>query len=152
MILEKGDMWSVFPTTDIFMITTNPIIKNNGEVVMGRGIAKEARDRFPTLAKDFGDALKRLHPEIDDNSLGLIGIYDNKPIWWFMTKDHWFESATLDRIKNSVFHLRYGFMCLEGARIDLNFPGIGNGNLPREKVLPLLVELPDNIHVWEKPL
>jgi len=37
----------------------------------------------------------------------------------------------------------------ENKRIDLNFPGIGNGKLPRHQVLYLLEDLPDNIHVWE---
>lgn len=149
MILERGDMWSVFPITDIFMITTNPITRNDGAVVMGRGIALEAKDRFPSLPYDFGQALRERHPEIDQHNVGPIGWYDGKPIWFFMVKDHWRNNASLDIIRESVFYLRYGYE-LGDQRIDLNFPGIGNGHLRREDVLPLLQELPDNIHVWEK--
>jgi hypothetical protein len=148
MILEKGNMWDVFFDTDVFMITTNPIRRKDGAVVMGRGIALEAKTRYPTLPFDFGKALDSLHPEIDDQHIGLIGKYEETPIYWFMVKDHWANKASLDIIKQSVFRLRYGFDW-EDARIDLNFPGIGNGGLSREEVLPLLTNLPDNIHVWE---
>jgi len=34
------------------------------------------------------------------------------------------------------------------CRIDLNFPGIGNGRLSPDQVLPLIKQLPDNVHVW----
>lgn len=143
LILERGDMWSVYDSTDVFMITTNPKIKNNGEVVMGRGIAREARDRIPGLAKDFGDMLRK-YP----SNIGYIGQYGRPRVYWFMVKDHWAEPARLDIIKRSVDELQhyYGYT---DERVDLNFPGIGNGGLPREEVLPLLKDLPDNIHIWE---
>jgi len=34
------------------------------------------------------------------------------------------------------------------CRIDLNFPGIGNGRLSPAQVLPVVGQLPDNVHVW----
>ena len=148
MILEKGNMWDVFHKTDIFMITTNPIIRNDGAVVMGRGIALEAKKRFPQLPYDFGKELKSLHPEIDQESVGQIGVYDGTPIWFFMVKHHWRDAASLRIIEQSVFYLKYGFK-ISDKRIDLNFPGIGNGRLERNRVLPILEELPDNVHVWE---
>jgi hypothetical protein len=141
-------MWSVFFDTDIFMITTNPIRRKDGAVVMGRGIAAEAKERYPDLPYDFGVALDGLHPEIDQHNVGLIGRYEYTDIYFFMVKDHWKSPARLDIIEQSAFYLRHGFDW--DKRIDLNFPGIGNGKLKREDVLPLLVDLPDNVHIWEK--
>lgn len=149
MILEKGNMWSVFNDTDIFMITTNPIIRKDGAVVMGRGIALEAKNRYPSLPYDFGKALKELHPEIDQQNVGFIGKYEYTNVWFFMVKDHWQNEASLDIIERSVFHLKHGFADMDKKRIDLNFPGIGNGRLKRDAVLPLLQSLPDNVHIWE---
>lgn len=149
MILEKGDMWSVFFDTDIFMITTNPIRRTDGAVVMGRGIALQAKERYPSLPYDFGNALNRLHPEIDQSFVGEIGKYEETPIWWFMVKNHWREQADLGVIASSIFYLKNGFNGLETKRIDLNFPGIGNGRLPRDSVLYLLEDLPNNVHIWE---
>lgn len=147
MILEKGNMWDVFGQ-GIFMITTNPIRRNDGAVVMGRGIALEAKTRFPKLPYDFGNALDQLHPELDQQFVGRIGTYDNTDIYFFMVKDHWNSPAKMDIIASSCFYLKHGFDW-QSRRIDLNFPGIGNGKLPREQVLYLLEDLPDNIHIWE---
>lgn len=150
MILEYGNMWSVFFDTDIFMITTNPIIRKDGAVVMGRGIAEEAKQRYPTIPYDFGNALKELHPEVDQWNVGCIEKYEETSIWWFMVKDHWRNKASLTIIGESVFQLRYGFDWSKPRRIDLNFPGIGNGHLNKKDVLPLLEVLPDNVHIWQK--
>lgn len=148
MILEKGNMWDVFFDTDIFMITTNPIRRTDGAVVMGRGIALEAKQRYPDIPYDFGKELDKLHPEIDQSFVGCIGNYEETPIWWFMVKNHWKEPADLGVIASSCFYLKHGFEW-QNKRIDLNFPGIGNGKLPRDSVLYLLEDLPDNIHIWE---
>jgi hypothetical protein len=162
MILEKGDMWSVFGKTDLFVITTNPIIRKDGAVVMGRGIAKQAADRFPELPYDFGKKLIRdTHEQayvdvLAPTNTGVIGRYDNQIILYFMVKKHWREPAELDIIERSVRELRSAlhFRGIPGGvptslRVDLNFPGIGNGKLKREDVLPLLEVLPDIVHVWE---
>jgi len=148
MILEKGNMWDVFHETDIFMITTNPIKRTDGAVVMGRGIALEAKTKYPSIPYDFGKELSILNPEIDQQFVGQIGVYDGTPIWWFMVKNHWREPADLGVVASSCFYLKHG-LAISNKRIDLNFPGIGNGKLPRDSVLYLLEDLPDNIHIWE---
>lgn len=144
MILEKGNMWDVFHETDIFMITTNPIIRNDGAVVMGRGIALEAKTRFPELPYDFANELLTNGNSFVDR----IGHYEGVPIWYFMVKNHWKEDADIGVIASSVFQLKK-IASIGNNRIDLNFPGIGNGRLDRNSVLYLLEDLPDNIHIWE---
>lgn len=144
----KGDMWSIFGKTDLFMITTNPIKRKDGAVVMGRGIAKQAKDRFPNLPYRFGQV--RDPAVVGYQGLtptGVIGRFDDQRIGFFMVKDHWRQPAKLDIIEDSVSDLSEWAHHFE--RIDLNFPGIGNGKLTREDVLPLLLKLPDNVHVWE---
>lgn len=136
-------MWSAFGR-GVFMITTNPIRRKDGAVVMGRGIALEAKTRFPSLPYDFGDALER-----SPTPIGYIGDYNGTRVYWFMVKDHWRNPASLEIIKDSVEMLDYYFGFTD-ERVDLNFPGIGNGHLSREEVLPLLQSLPNNIHIWEK--
>jgi hypothetical protein len=144
VILERGNMWDVFHDTDVFMITTNPIIRNDGAVVMGRGIAFEAKSKYPDLPYTFGTRLK----EQGNKFVDLIGDYDGTPIWYFMVKNHWNENADLGIIASSLFALKKQFKA-QTNRIDLNFPGIGNGKLNRDSVLYLLEDLPDNIHIWE---
>lgn len=154
MILERGNMWDVFDHTNLFLITTNPIIRKDGAVVMGRGIAKEAAIKFPDLPYRFA---KRLESIKGVPHCNVIGTFGNTTIGFFMVKDHWRNPADLQIIEQSVHALRNGLYMKSilgewthgTQRVDLNFPGIGNGKLKREDVLPLLEELPDNVHVWE---
>lgn len=144
----KGNMWSIFGNTDLFMITTNPIKRADCAIVMGRGIAKQAKDRYPSLPFDFARARD---PAIVGyqglTPTGLIGWYDKQAIGYFMVKRHWREMAALNIIEDSAIDLsEYAH---HFKRIDLNFPGIGNGRLTREEVLPRLEVLPDNVHIWE---
>lgn len=144
MKLEQGNMWDVFHNTDVFMITTNPIKRNDGAVVMGRGIALEAKTRYPQLPYHFGSKLE----QEGNQFVGHIGDYDFVPIWYFMVKHHWKDNADLGIIASSIWTLKEKFKD-SSKRIDLNFPGIGNGKLPRHQVFYLLEDLPDNVHVWE---
>ena len=108
MILERGDMWSIAGVTDWFLITTNPVINKQGLAVMGRGIAKEAAGRFPTLRRDFAD--KIASRKVRGNLCGVytIGGYAVQTEWrsytlrigCFMVKDHWMEKAKLSLIKD----------------------------------------------------
>ena len=56
MKLAQGDMWSVFDQADLFLVTTNHVVMGDGKLVMGAGIAKQARDRFPGLDAALGQA------------------------------------------------------------------------------------------------
>jgi hypothetical protein len=53
-IFKTGDMWTAFDEATLFLLTTNATIKRNGALVMGRGIARQARDRFPGLDAALG--------------------------------------------------------------------------------------------------
>lgn len=153
MILERGDMWSVFGKTDLFLITTNPIIRKDKHAVMGAGIAKQAAKRFPSIPKDLATRIEDSVRSDVPSGCGFIGTYDEQKVGYFMVKYHWKEDAKPEIIQRSVDQLiaciGYIRMYMVNPRIDLNFPGIGNGRLPREKVLPIIEKLPDNVHVWE---
>lgn len=149
MILERGNMWDVFGKTGMFMITTNPIARKDGGIVMGRGIAKEMATKYPKAPYDFAEALA--HCDYMDANTGEFAVYDGQIVGWFMVKSHWRLPAELTIIEDSLVHLILAHEAHKlYRRIDLNFPGIGNGKLGRDKVLPLLEKyLPDNVHVWE---
>lgn len=147
MILEKGNMWDVFGETDLFLITTNPIVRKDGAAVMGRGIAKEAATRYPEIQRSFGQLLENTNA--DRQGCNWICRVDWQDIGYFMVKDHWASHADLDIISRSTVSLIELLKDEELDRVDLNFPGTGNGKLKREDVLPIIEQLPDNVHVWE---
>lgn len=158
---EKGNMFDVWGSSDLFLFTSNPIVNKQGLAVMGRGIAKQLADKVPYIRKDFADYL---HKSRGAYPMAVLGSYVidgvTQRVGYFMVKTHWAEAAKLDVIADSVDAL---IACLtelhwfteevEGDpfnfRVDLNFPGIGNGKLKREEVLPLLLELPEYVHIWE---
>jgi hypothetical protein len=152
--LEKGNMWSVYDESDLFCITCNSSLLNNGNLVVGRGIAKEAADRLPDLAFMIGYEVQR--------ECGPYGIYGLiiphykfylriEKIAAFQTKTYWRQPARLDIILRSVAALlKWIEDHPEAKRIDLNFPGIGLGGLSKDEVLPLIQVLPGKVHIWEK--
>lgn len=148
MNLAKGDMWSVYPTADVFCITTNATLKDNGELVMGAGIALEVARRFPTFPALIGKKLidiygpTRILPDYGFLLLGKIAL--------FQTKRHWHPKAELSLIQLSTQGLLEHCQAHPEAKVHLNFPGIGRGGLPKKAVLPIIQALPDSVTVWER--
>lgn len=143
---EKGNMWDVYGRTSLFLVTTNPIINKNGELVMGRGIAQQMKENFPGAATEYAKMVSAF-PSRHVGNFYYEPVFGFQHVGYFMVKKHWAEPASIPVILRSTADL------LEVAswwdRIDLNFPGIGNGKLSRDSVEPIMSYLPDNVHIWE---
>lgn len=151
MILENGDMWSVWGKTDLWMFTGNSYIKKNGELVMGRGLALEVKKRFPRLPKRLGWDIGQHYGSI----YGVIGmkIYigdERQMLNVFQVKQHFKDNAELALIGYSVIKLKEFIQTHGLERVDTNMPGVGFGHLDRVNVLSIISELPGNVHVWER--
>lgn len=156
MILQKGDMWSAFSGADLFLATANSTVTRAGYLVMGKGIAKEVKDRYPDLAYNLGQAiiLKGRWPQ---QRYGLLVnlTWDEVPpdyhkIGLFQVKYDYRTQADLDLIEYSTEALCDFCEHFPEAEIHLNFPGIGAGGLKPKQVLPIITWLPDQVHVWRK--
>ena len=151
MILETGNMWSVFGKTDLWLFTGNSCVTKGGELVMGRGLALEVKNKCPGIARMFGIMIGSRQPVYglkvpSEESTILTG---GQRVGVFQVKQHFKDAASLALIGYSVIRLKGYIKVVSPKRIDLNFPGIGYGKLPREQVLPVIDELPDCVHVWE---
>lgn len=149
MKLVKGDMFADYPKMGVcYFATTNAVVKKNGELVMGKGNALELAKREPWLPKRMGDSLKGLvapwtyHGRIFKQTDYWVGC--------FQTKHHWKDKSDIELINSGVEKLRKIGAAYPDITFYLPFPGIGNGGLKREDVLPLLQGLPDNVIVWER--
>ena len=140
-----GNLWT-YPA-DVRVITTNGTVKKNGECVMGRGCALEAKRKFPWLPKMLG---------------ADITAWGNKPhnykhshamdfyLWTFPVKHNWYERADLDLIKRSAQYFADYFSHpeLDESVIVMPRPGCGNGGLRWEDVRPVLEPiLDDRFHI-----
>jgi hypothetical protein len=148
MIEVVGNLWT-YKTPDgrdpdVRVITTNGTVKKNGECVMGRGCALEAKQRWPHIAETLGRFLNKfgnvpfqlmLHPEI---------------LWTFPVKHNWHEKADITLIEQSarrvVRMVNDDFD--EQLVVVMPRPGCGNGGLRWEDVKPVLEPiLDDRFHV-----
>jgi hypothetical protein len=143
-VFKKGDMWQRLGQVDLFCITTNSTIKQNGSLVMGRGIASQAKKRLPQLP---GLAAKLIR--VSESDYGFVVVGGLHPvIGLFQVKRHFSNKADLGLIKLATIRL-FQYIVLYNLTVCLNFPGIGNGRLSRDEVLPIVGLLPDNVEIWE---
>jgi len=148
MILEKGDMWSIFEKTDFFFFTANSFLNIRNELVMGRGMALEVKKKFPKVPSGFRGQIE--HLGYYGLAIALIGL-PSTSIGAFQVKYHFKNKAELALIHQSTGKLeRYASIEFPECRFDLNFPGIGYGGLKYKDVLPIIQKLPDNVHVWTR--
>lgn len=148
-------------------VTTNGIVKNNGDAVMGKGIAKQCNDKFhiaPLLGKylkqygnrvfnmgaymfddtaDDGHRINKktfIHPsdKIAYEVLSFINIIT------FPTKHNWKDNSDIELIKTSCKQITE--VC-DKFKIELCYippVGCGCGNLRWEEVEPVISKLLDD--------
>lgn len=140
------DLWSV--PCDARVITTNGDINAKGELVMGRGCALQAKQRYPWLPKILA------HEVIQYGNQPYVIALDNTwtqldvPIITMPVKHHWHERADLDLIVTSAKRIVTWVDTLEYRKVVMPRPGCGNGRLTWDVVKPLLAELlDDRFHV-----
>jgi len=145
MRIVTGDMFT--GRCDVLLVTTNAVVRNDGRLVMGRGAARTAVLKYPKCDLVFGSMVRDFGP-----NYGVL-YYAPKPdlrLGIFQVKQHWADKADLHLIQRSVDVLRSTCTNLwKNRSVRLNFPGIGNGRLTEEQVLPLLRDLPDNVTIWK---
>lgn len=139
MRIVKGDLWNYHRMGAPITITTNGMVKKNGEAVMGAGIAKQAARFFPEMPALLGE-----HILTNGN---VVGWFPEQRLLTFPVKHHWAEDADLELIGKSAWDFRFtaievlnmevGELCAL-IRIPLPKPGCGNGKLTWQQVKPVL--------------
>lgn len=134
MLENKGDLWSYI--SDYKCITTNGIVKSNGELTMGRGIALDAKQRYPDLPKILGEKVKEFgnYPFI---------VREHKIIS-FPTKNHWKDKSHIGLIMRSCNELVIIANDENIKSIVLPQPGCGNGGLLWSEVKPIISKILDD--------
>ena len=132
---DKINLWE-YPA-DARVITTNGFVKNNGEVVMGRGCAREAVRKYPRLPLLLGDSLKA-----SGNKTFHFWLKDH--ILTMPVKHYWWEEADMDLIKKSANELIAIANSWEFEVVAMPRPGCGNGKLDWKEVGPMLNEILDD--------
>lgn len=129
-------------TQFILCITTNGTVKANGECVMGRGCAAEAKARFNGIARVLGRHIQT------SGNIPISLQYPSARIYTFPVKHNWFENADPTLIQGSAHWLALQALSHRDRVYILPRPGCGNGHLRWEDVRPVIAPiLPDNVWV-----
>lgn len=154
MIEKRVDLWEVYDRGGVCCITTNGFTRSGGTAVMGRGVALQARNRFPDIEKVLGRQLIDLGNHVQYIGHRLFA-FPVKAAWGTSIFTNvvahqrmnypagtvvpgWALKANIALIERSLRELR---MLREVYGLDsvyLPRPGCGAGGLDWEDVRPML--------------
>lgn len=132
-----GDLWS-YPA-DARCVTTCGVVRANCELVMGKGVALQAAQRYKSLPFLAGEKVKTW-----GNHLFVFELTGHKTtIITFPTKHHWRDRSSLSLIEASAKRLVKAAEHFKWQVVVLTRPGCGNGGLRweavKEVIAPILV-------------
>ena len=126
----EGDIWDYHAKGNWITITTNPIQRADGALIMGRGVAQQAKERFPELPYVLG----RLVASGGNVPYKL----DRWKIVSFPVKHHWQQPADTSLIVQSAEMIRDLCQEFQIRPLYMVRPGCGNGGLSWVHVKPLI--------------
>lgn len=148
-----GNIWTTYQKPqNVILVTTNGVITRNG-MVMGAGIALEAKRLEPLLPQVLADKAL-LKANYSRGYMGIIkyGVLFN-PMWnigAFQTKYHFKHDSPLELIQYSAEQLNEIANEFSDFVFNVNFPGVGLGKLRPSDVKPVMETLPTNVNIWSK--
>ena len=138
LIERRLDYSAPWQLPDLYLFTGNPIRRNDGGLVMGRGAARQVRDSYPGI-----DQRIKTHCNIT-----FTLIQNTQWIGWFKVKKHFMDDADLSLIAKSTLMLRQIATHRKDCTFHMNFPGIGNGRLQLHTVQQVVQQLPNNVLLY----
>src|SRR5262245_19870798 len=121
----SGDLWAL--ARDARCITTNCTVTRNHRGVMGRGVAKQAKDRYLGAEQQLARYLRRA-----GNHTGVLfegSDQGGPPLIALPVKHEWHQKADINLIKRSLDELVVLTTERGWQTVLLPRPGCGNGKL-----------------------
>lgn len=137
MIEIFGNIWDFHAQGQWIIITTNGTVKSNGECVMGRGVAKQAKEKYPQLPFIIGGTIQQ--------NGNHVRAFPAHKIIIFPVKHNWYEKADINLIEQSAKELKgMTFLLPSNICFYLVRPGCGNGQLNWIDIKPVLEKYLDD--------
>lgn len=133
MLEVPGNLWTMYSMGEYIAIPTNGTVNVRGTAVMGRGVALEAKEHIPRLAKRLGADLMQYGNH--------VRAYPDIRLFTYPVKHHWNQSADLELIERSAHEL---IAVSFGLTVYLPRPGCGNGWRSWVEVQPILAPILDD--------
>lgn len=137
-----GDLFDFYDKGEWIVITTNGTVRNDGLLVMGRGVAEQAAKKIPGLQKDLGSVVLRSGSHVWPMLKYRVFSY---PVKW-----RWREMADPRLIKWSAQELAEKVNYVNGIRLKsiervyMVRPGCGNGGLAWAAVRSIIETILDD--------
>lgn len=131
----KGNLWD-FHQYGPVCITTNGIIKKDNTLVMGAGIALQAKQRFPEIPHKLAMAVS----EHGNHTFYLSA----ENLFSFPTKNDWRDKSDINLIAKSALQLVELTDKLNITQVYLPKPGCANGQLSWHMVNAIISAVLDN--------
>ena len=126
------------------VVTTNGVIRKNGDAVLGKGQALEARKLVPGLEHQLGEYLRRYGNRAFYMGVHRVGECLTSLVT-FPTKHHYRDNSDLDLIAESALQVKEIASKFQLTKVYLPPVGCGLGNLDYEKqVRPVLHQILDD--------
>ena len=140
MQLVYGDAWAVANSFNALCILTNGVVKQDGELVMGAGIALDCAQRYPQIPKLLGGYVKQYGNRVfnlgKDETTGIRLVS-------FPTKNNWKDPSDLALIRMSAEQLVELADKNNWTHVLVPRPGVGKGKLKWSDVESELAEVLD---------
>jgi len=128
---------------DAICFTSNGSIKKNGALIMGAGVAKQFRDRFPGMDITAGQKVKK-----NGNRCQVIETFKIEKrflsVLAFPTKHSPWEDSDIELIRKSAQQIVEIADANSWKKVLIPAPGVNNGNLRWVDVRPVLEEILDD--------
>ncbi|SKA18882.1 hypothetical protein SAMN02745119_03045 [Trichlorobacter thiogenes] len=131
---QQIDIWS-YQGQAIIAITTNGSLTRDGRAIMGKGVAKQAAERFPELRSQLGRLLQVRGNHVHEILLGLVS---------FPVEETPFSLPELSLIRRSAEELRQLADQCGWNAVVVPRPGCGGGGMRWQEVKPMLEEFFDD--------
>lgn len=132
MRIIVGDLWE---QKGYKVIPVNLSVNNKGYAVMGRGVAKQAVDKYPSIPVRYGNFLKT-------NPLDTVFVDESLPLILLPVKHHWKEQASINLITQGLIFVRNNYSSHAPRHfVYLPLLGCGFGELEPLPVMTLMAQI-----------
>jgi hypothetical protein len=142
-----GDLWDYLKMGAVICVTVNGQVNRDGANIMGRGCAKEAKQRYPWVAhrigryiQGYGNRCFKIDMKFEVNKPP----YGDWTLISFPTKHHWRDDSDPGLILQSAEQLVEMADKFDWNEVICPRFGAGNGNLPWDSVKEMLDSVLDD--------
>jgi hypothetical protein len=140
-IFQKG---SLLTAPGIKIVTASSFLTSEGKLFMGKGLARDLKIKVPGIDKIFGSMVLE-----NGGHAGRYGFLNYERWGIFQVRYRFNDKADVELITFGMKRVK-DFAQETNFIIHLEYPGIGEGDLTKQEVGPLVDTLPGNVYIWEK--